>query len=89
MYCEESSETHVTYFPEFCIDRLVPCEAGLVVIPSRSSGDNLGNETSADKRLYILTHPLKQVSKIWSKMHPSQGKFVYTDRRNNSDVKYD
>jgi hypothetical protein len=70
MYSETSSETHVSHVPEFHIDRILPCTFGLLVVPTKVKCDP---ETDYHKGLYVLTHSVKQVSKIWIRSRPGHG----------------
>ena len=71
MYSETSSETHVSHVPEFHIDRILASTFGLLVVPSKIKSDP---DTDYHQGLYVLTHPIKQVSKIWFRARPGHGK---------------
>jgi len=79
IYAENSAESHVSHIPEFQITNVMPCKFGLIVVPSKLKKDPSTNS----KSIFILTHPIKQVSKIWIKLRPGSGKdrfvFIYTE----------
>lgn len=70
IYAEDSAETHVSHVPEFQIGKIIPCKFGLLVLPSEFKKDSV---TDYSKKIYILTHPVKQVSKLWIKARPGHG----------------
>ncbi|CAG7822626.1 unnamed protein product [Allacma fusca] len=74
LYSENSCDSQVTYLPEFHIERILPCNLGLLVIPVRQDSDS---SSSPDKNLYILSHPIKQVSRVWFRSNPAQDYVEY------------
>jgi len=68
-YADGRNESHAAYMPEFYIDKVVDTASGIIVVPDKS----LINSAEDSKFLYILTHPIKQVSRIWCKTQPGSG----------------
>lgn len=66
LYADGKSESHVAYMAEFQIDRVVHTPHGLIVIPIQQI-PNDANDSHDSKYLYVLTHPAKQVSRVWVK----------------------
>lgn len=71
IFAENSSETFVAYMPDFHIEKVIPCKFGLLVVPSTKGVASEGEE---ERHLYVLTHPIKQVSKIGQRCNPITGK---------------
>jgi hypothetical protein len=77
LYADGRNESHVAYMPEFQIDRVIPATGGLIVVPDRQ----FNNTTEDSKFLYILTHPIKQVSRIWARSQPGTDFFEFDASR--------
>lgn len=71
MFAENGSESFVIYMPEFQIEGTISCKYGLLVVPVPRGPSCEGDE---DRFLYVLTHPIKQVSKISQKCGLGSGK---------------
>lgn len=67
LYADGKSETHVAYMAEFQIDRAVPISYGLLVLPIKQNPMEV-SEHHDSKFIYALTHPAKQVSRVWIKV---------------------
>lgn len=72
LYAEGKSESHVAFVAEFQIERILAWPSGLLVIPVKQVPSEI-NDTNDSRYLYALTHPAKQVSRIWVKA-PGNGK---------------
>jgi hypothetical protein len=73
LYAEGKSESQVSYMAEFQIEEVLSSPFGLIVVPQKQVSDEIDSNDS--KFLYALTHPSKQVSRIWLKS-PGSGKYA-------------
>lgn len=69
LFHENTFDNHVAYMPEFHIGEVFACSYGLLVVPSKNV---TACESNEDKYIYALTHPVKQVSRLWTKT-PTRG----------------
>lgn len=80
IFSESSVENYVAYMPEFQIDKVIPCKYGLLVVPYLKG--SYASDMEEEKFLYVLTHPIKQVSKVCQRCNSAQGIRIYLESYN-------